>query len=91
MVQATRALGIALVTSAALLQGQLARKLPSYVREALGAQTDAANALQFARSVPGTTTALVGMSREQHVRTNAEVVQIEPAPRDQFLKLFQPR
>jgi predicted aldo/keto reductase-like oxidoreductase len=91
MVQATRALGITLVTSASLLQGQLARKLPPYVRETLGAKTDAGNALQFARSVPGTTTALVGMSREEHVRANAEVTQIEPAARDQFLKLFQPR
>lgn len=91
MVQATRALDITLVTSAALLQGQLARKLPAYVGEALGAKSDAANALQFARSVPGTTTALVGMSRAEHVQANAEVTRMEPAPRDQFLKLFQPR
>ena len=91
MVQAARALGITLVTSASLLQGQLARKLPPYVRETLGAKTDAGNALQFARSVPGATTALVGMSQEEHVRANAEVTLIEPAPRDQFLKLFQAR
>lgn len=90
-VQAARALGITLVTSAALLQGQLARKLPAYVREVLGGKTDASSALQFARSVPGTTTALVGMSRAEHVRANAEVTQVEPAARDQFLKLFQPR
>jgi aryl-alcohol dehydrogenase-like predicted oxidoreductase len=89
-VQAARALGINLVTSAALLQGQLTRKLPPYIGAALGLKNNSAQALQFARSVPGVTTALVGMSRVEHVRANLEVVGVEPAPRDQFLKLFAP-
>jgi aryl-alcohol dehydrogenase-like predicted oxidoreductase len=91
MVQAGRALGITVVTSATLLQGQLTRNLPSYIGAALGLKGDAAQALQFARSVPGVTTALVGMSSVEHVRANLEIVGVEPAPRDQFLKLFEPR
>jgi len=91
MVQAGRALGITLVASAALLQGQLARNLPDYVREVLGLKTNAELALQFTRSAPGITTALVGMSSLDHVKANLSLVGIEPAPRDQFLKLFQPR
>jgi aryl-alcohol dehydrogenase-like predicted oxidoreductase len=91
MVQAGRALGITLVTSAALLQGQLTRNLPKYISESLGLKNDAVSALQFARSVPGVTTALAGMSRVDHVRANLEVVGLEPAPRDQFLKLFEKR
>jgi aryl-alcohol dehydrogenase-like predicted oxidoreductase len=91
MVQAARPLGITLVTSAALLQGQLTRNLPPYIGAALGLKTDSANALQFARSVPGVTTALAGMSHVEHVRANLEVVAVEPAPRDQFLKLFEPK
>jgi aryl-alcohol dehydrogenase-like predicted oxidoreductase len=91
MVQAARPLGITLVTSAALLQGQLTRNLPPYIGAALGLKTDSANALQFARSVPGVTTALAGMSQVEHVRANLEVVAVEPAPRDQFLKLFEPK
>ncbi len=91
MVQAARALGITLITSAALLQGQLSRNLPPYVREILGTKSDSASALQFARSVPAVTTALVGMSRPEHVRANLEMIAIEPAPRDQFLKMFEPR
>ena len=91
MVQATRALGITLVTSAALLQGQLTRNLPPYIGAALGLKSNSLQALQFARSVPGVTTALVGMSRAEHVRANLEVIAVEPAPRDQFLKLFEPR
>src|SRR5215468_10332039 len=57
-------LDITLVASASLLQGQVARNLPPFVAEAFGLQDDAERALQFARSAPGITTALVGMSRE---------------------------
>ena len=91
MVQAGRALGITIVSSAALLQGQLTRKLPAYIGAALGLKDNSAQALQFARSVPGVTTALVGMSRVEHVRANLQIVAVEPAPRDQFLKLFEPQ
>jgi aryl-alcohol dehydrogenase-like predicted oxidoreductase len=90
MVQAVRALGITLISSAALLQGQLAKKLPAYVGAALGLHSNSALALQFARSAPAITTALVGMSRPDHVKANLELVGVEPAPRDQFLKLFAP-
>lgn len=91
MVQAGRALGITIVTSATLLQGQLTRNLPSYIGASLGLKDDAEQALQFARSVPGVTTALVGMSSVEHVRANLGLVGVEPAPRDQFLKLFERR
>lgn len=90
MVQAARALGITLISSAALLQGQLTKNLPPYVGEALGLQSNAALALQFARSAPGIATALAGMSHAEHVNANLALVGIEPAPRDQFLKLFGP-
>jgi aryl-alcohol dehydrogenase-like predicted oxidoreductase len=89
MVQAARALGITLVTSAALLQGQLTKNLPPYIGAALGLKSNSLQALQFARSAPGVTTALVGMSRVEHVRANLEIIGVEPAPRDQFLKLFE--
>ncbi|HUO35478.1 MAG TPA: aldo/keto reductase [Candidatus Acidoferrum sp.] len=89
MVQAARAEGVTLLTSAPLLQGQLTRNLPAYMRDALGLSNDAALALQFARSAPGVTTALAGMSQSRHVEANQSLVAVEPAPRDQFLKLFQ--
>ncbi|HXX71117.1 MAG TPA: aldo/keto reductase [Candidatus Acidoferrum sp.] len=90
IVQAARALGITLITSAALLQGQLTRNLPPYIGQALGLSRPSSQALQFARSVPGVTTALVGMSQVRHVESNLELVAVEPAPRDHFLKLFEP-
>ena len=91
MVQAARALGITLVTSAALLQGQLLKNMPPFVRAALSLDDPAQLALQFARSVPGLTTALVGMSKPAHVQENAKVMAVPPTSREQFMKLFENR
>ena len=88
MVQAARPLGLTLVASASLLQGQLARKLPPFVQQVLGLDSDAERALQFVRSAPGITTALVGMSSAGHVGANLSLVEAEPVQRDQFLRLF---
>src|SRR5262249_24449708 len=45
MMEAAEELGITLVASASLLQGQLAGNLPSFVAEALGLESDAQRAL----------------------------------------------
>jgi aryl-alcohol dehydrogenase-like predicted oxidoreductase len=89
MVQAARDLGVTLVTSAALLQGQLTKNLPPFVQSALKLKKESELALQFARSVPGLTTALVGMSRVEHVEANLALVGVEPASREQFMMLFE--
>ncbi len=89
IVEAASRLGITLVASAAMLQGQLSRGLPPFVTNALGMKSDAERAMQFVRSTPGITTALVGMSRLEHVRSNLSIVGVAPASQDQFAKLFQ--
>ena len=89
MVEAANKLGITLVASAAMLQGQLSRGLPSFVVAALGLQNDAERALQFVRSTPGITTALVGMSRVEHVRANLALAGVSPASQDEFSRLFE--
>ena len=81
-------LDITLIASASLLQGQVAKNLPPFVAEAFGLSTDAERALQFARSAPGITTALVGMSHVEHVQANSRLVPIPPATTDDFSKLF---
>ncbi len=81
-------LGITLVASASLLQGQVARNLPAFVGQALGLEDDAERALQFVRSSPGITTALVGMSRVEHVKANIRLMELAPATVDEFSKLF---
>ena len=86
--EAADELGVKLIASASLLQGQVAQNLPAFVAEALGLQNDAERALQFARSAPGIAAALVGMSRTAHVEANARLVEVPPAGLDQFGKLF---
>jgi aryl-alcohol dehydrogenase-like predicted oxidoreductase len=81
-------LDITLVASASLLQGQVAKSLPEFVAQALGLENDAERALQFVRSSPGITTALVGMSRVEHAKANARLVGVAPATLDEFSKLF---
>ena len=88
VMEAASELDITLVASASLLQGQVARNLPAFVAEALGLQDDAQRSLQFVRSSPGITTALVGMSHIEHVRENTKLVGVAPATVDQFSKLF---
>lgn len=80
--------GITLIASASLLQGQVAKNLPSFVAQALGLENDSERALQFARSSPGITTALVGMSSVEHVKANARLAGIAPATEEEFTKLF---
>jgi|SRR5580658_1231174 aryl-alcohol dehydrogenase-like predicted oxidoreductase len=88
MTQAASALGITVVASASLLQGQLARKLPAAVSAALGLDSDELCALQFARSAPGIATALVGMRHTEHVRRNLSLAEIPPASREEIMRVF---
>ncbi len=88
VMEAASELDVTLIASASLLQGQVAKNLPGFVAEALGLKNDAERALQFVRSSPGITTALVGMSRVEHVKANARLVGLPPANVDQFSKLF---
>jgi aryl-alcohol dehydrogenase-like predicted oxidoreductase len=88
MMEAAAELGITLIASASLLQGQVAQNLPAFVAEALGLENDVERALQFARSSPGISTALVGMSRVAHVEANTQLVRVAPAGIEEFNKLF---
>lgn len=88
IMEAASELDITLMASASLLQGQVARNLPEFVAQALGLENDAERALQFVRSSPGITSALVGMSRVEHVKANARLIGVAPATVDEFSKLF---
>jgi aryl-alcohol dehydrogenase-like predicted oxidoreductase len=89
LLAAAAALGVTVVSSASILQGRVAHGLPESVREPLGSlATDALTAIQFVRSTPGITTALIGMSSLKHVEENMQLAQIEPAHRDDFARLF---
>src|SRR2546423_6731912 len=89
VLEAADKLGITAIASGSLLQGQVARGLPEAIREPLGLlATDAQTGIQFVRSAPGITTALVGMSQRAHVEENLQLVGIAPAPPDDLLSVF---
>jgi predicted aldo/keto reductase-like oxidoreductase len=89
LLEAAEALGVSVVSSASIFQGRVAHGLPETVRKPLGnLTTDAQTAIQFVRSTPGVTTALVGMSQTQHVEENLALISVEPASAEQFMQLF---
>ncbi len=89
-VSVAHALDITVIASASISQGQLAANLPADVGEKLGElETDAQTSLQFVRSAPGITTALVGMSRKNHVEENMKLGRIEPVSSETFMELFE--
>jgi aryl-alcohol dehydrogenase-like predicted oxidoreductase len=81
--------GVTVMSSASILQARLAQGLDPILRNGLnGLRTDAQRAIQFTRSIPGLTTALVGMSSVPHVEENLEVAKVTPMPIEDFLGLF---
>jgi aryl-alcohol dehydrogenase-like predicted oxidoreductase len=81
--------GLAVVGSASLCQGKLAQHLPCQLAEKLGLESDAQRAIQFSRSAPGMSAALVGMSKAAHVRENMRTASQPPMPEHEWLKLFE--
>lgn len=90
LLSAAAALGITVMASASILQGRMARGLPEEIKEPLGSlASDALTGIQFVRSTPGVTTALVGMSQRKHVEENLQLLRVEPAGAEQFGRLFR--
>jgi aryl-alcohol dehydrogenase-like predicted oxidoreductase len=81
-------LGIAVVGSATLYQGQLAQGLPGSIGKLLGMKSDTDNAIQFSRSAPGITTSLIGMGHKEHVVANLKPALVPPAKLEQWTQLF---
>lgn len=89
VIEVARKFDITVVASASMLQGRVAQGLSEAVRQTLGSlATDAQTAIQFVRSTPGVSTALVGMSRVEHVEENLQLVGMEPVGDMGFSKLF---
>jgi len=90
LLQVARAHGLMVFASASLLQGQLAQGLPPKFRNWFPRmRTDAQRAIQFVRSTPGITCALVGMSNLEHVEENLGTASTAPMTREQFRAILQ--
>jgi aryl-alcohol dehydrogenase-like predicted oxidoreductase len=91
LLEAARQLGVYVMSSASIYQGQLAKNLPPLIARFLpGLDTDAQRALQFVRSTPGVGTALIGMKTAGHVAEAARLGAVSPVPWEEFQKLFAP-
>jgi len=76
---AATALGLTVVASATLMQAKLTSGLPAMLHAPFPRCTsDAQRAIEFVRSMPGITTALVGMKRLEHVDENLGGVRADP-------------
>ncbi|CAN5307957.1 aldo/keto reductase [soil metagenome] len=75
LLQVTAELGMTVIASASLMQGQLTRGLPAKVQEAFpGLTTDAQRAAAFVRGLPAVTTALIGMKSVVHLEEQLAAV-----------------
>lgn len=79
LLEAAGALNLCMLTSVSIHRGRMPFGIPAALRSAGPAlETDVQHALQFARSAPNVTTALVGMSQSEHVEENAALRRLEP-------------
>jgi aryl-alcohol dehydrogenase-like predicted oxidoreductase len=76
LLDAAAELGIDVVASAPLLQGQLTQGLPPEVRDLFKGTTDAQRSLAFVRGLPAVLSAAVGMKAVAHVQENLENLRI---------------
>jgi aryl-alcohol dehydrogenase-like predicted oxidoreductase len=90
VLEASKRLGIVAVASATLLQTEVLAHMPHRVAQLFpGLASDAQRAIQFTRSTPGISVALVGMSRREHVLENLGVATVLPAAREDYVRLYQ--
>ena len=76
VIDAAAELGIDLIASAPLLQGQLTRDLPQQVRDLFPGKTDADKALAFVRTLPAVLCTAVGMKEAAHVSENLAALRV---------------
>jgi aryl-alcohol dehydrogenase-like predicted oxidoreductase len=88
--EAAEALGLTAMVSAPLHQGRLATPIMAQLEGFLtGLETDAQRAIQFVRSTPGVTTALVGMKSLDHVRENLALMEQPIAAPETIQRMFK--
>ena len=81
--------GLDVFTSASLAQGELTEGLPADVAQRVAGETSAQRAINFARSGPGVTCALVGMGSPDHVAENVAAGTHPPLGADEFDAVFE--
>lgn len=89
LLHVAREKGLMVFSSASLLQGRLSKGLPDKIQRCFpGCETDAQRAIQFVRSTPGITCALVGMCDRGHVAENLRTALVPPMTLEEFRAIF---
>lgn len=84
--------GLMVFASATLLQSRLVQGLPEEFQQWIpGLSTDAQRAIQFVRSTPGITCALLGMSKHAHLEENTATASVPPLALKEYRKMFEKR
>lgn len=81
--------GLNAFASASIGQGTLTEGLPEAVAGWLEGDSASQKAINFARSAPGVTSALVGMRSEDHVRENLAACRFDPMGAEAFDRVFE--
>ncbi len=89
VLQVARTHGMLVFASASLLQQKLTQGLPAETHTWFpGMDRDSQRAIQFVRSTPGIASALVGMSRNEHLTENLGAALKPPLNLEQFRAIF---
>jgi aryl-alcohol dehydrogenase-like predicted oxidoreductase len=81
--------GLNVFTSVSLAQGDLLEGLPASVAAKLEGDEPVHRAINFARSAPGVTAALVGMGSPEHVAENLAAGEFDPLGARAFDRVFE--
>lgn len=88
-IEAAKKMDVSVMISGSIMQGKLAANLPENVRKIFGnLESDAQTSIQFVRSTPNVTSALIGMKQIKHVDENMKLAEIEPTREEDFQELF---
>ncbi|MFH1679930.1 MAG: aldo/keto reductase [Candidatus Eisenbacteria bacterium] len=89
-IDAAAHLGLGVTASAPLLQGRLLKRFPGFLDKGMrDLRSKSEKAIQFARSVPGIASVLVGMSRDMHVIENLSLARRPPLTEEELLRMFE--
>lgn len=86
--EACEKLGIYTYTSASIMQSQILGRIPEEIVEKLGVKKQVHAAIQFVRSTKRVGTALIGMSKKEHLLENLEIEDIPPVENQLIDKLL---
>ncbi|MDW8433783.1 MAG: aldo/keto reductase [Aquificaceae bacterium] len=88
-IEACQKLELYVYTSASIYQGRVVGRVPVILKERLRVHSDVLASLQFVLSTPGVGTALVGMSKLEHLRENVKILEVSRLNTLEFSSLFQ--